>query len=56
VTSKQLQAKIEKLKTKIDTRQSELAELRQQQKELRAKLAEAKTSEKTRKPVGSRSR
>ncbi len=40
----QLATKIEKLKTRISTRQSELATLKAQQKDLKDKLAVAKKS------------
>jgi hypothetical protein len=46
MTTKQLQAKLDKLKMRIDARQTELAGLKNQQKELKAQLAEAKAAAK----------
>lgn len=46
MTSKQLKAKVEKLAERIKTRQGELSELKEQQKDLKSQLAEAKNREK----------
>ena len=43
---KQLEMRIKQLKTKIETRQAELADLKSRQKELKDELAEAKQAEK----------
>jgi hypothetical protein len=45
-SAKQHQAKLEKLTAKIKTRQQELATLREQQKEVKSQLAEAKKAAK----------
>jgi septal ring factor EnvC (AmiA/AmiB activator) len=49
-TSKQLQARIESLKAKIEKHQTALSTLRAQQKELKDQLAEAKKAAKAKAP------
>jgi predicted nucleic acid-binding Zn-ribbon protein len=44
---KQLQTKVEKLKARITARQSELADLKAQHKDARAKLMQARKAKKT---------
>jgi len=48
-TAKQLKGQLEKLTARIQTRQTELTGLKTKQKEIKAKLADAKKAEKGKK-------